>query len=72
LNVLIFGALNGSATACDTLLPQLFGGKDKKKFGTLFQKALVISIFTAFPCMTVLLNSRHVLVLVIKENEVIE
>ncbi|RNA17538.1 multidrug and toxin extrusion 1 [Brachionus plicatilis] len=72
INIGSFSVLVGLCSACDTLLPQIFGGFNKKKVGLVLQKGLIISFLSCFPTSGVLLNVKNVMQFFIKETEVIE
>lgn len=72
INIGSFSTLVGLSSACDTLFPQLFGGIDKKKLGSVLQKAILISILSCLPTCGILLNVRNILPLFIKEKIIIQ
>ncbi|CAF0725587.1 unnamed protein product [Brachionus calyciflorus] len=71
INIGSFSVLVGLCSACDTLLPQLFGGVDKKKVGLVVQKGLIISFLSCFPTSGILLNVKNLMKFFVQERIVI-
>ncbi|KAM4699486.1 multidrug and toxin extrusion protein 1-like [Discoglossus pictus] len=53
----------GLAAACDTLISQIFGGKNLKLIGVVVQKAILILLLSCFPCWAIYINTKSILVL---------
>jgi MATE family multidrug resistance protein len=70
----VFATVNyyGMASACDTLFPQLYGGKDRKKMGIVLQKALIVGFVSMFFSGSLLLACKWLLYLYVKEDKVIQ
>ncbi|RNA42349.1 multidrug and toxin extrusion 2-like, partial [Brachionus plicatilis] len=72
INIGSFSTLVGLSSACDTLFPQLFGGMDKKKLGSVLQKAIILSILSCLPTCGILLNVKNIMALFIREKIIIQ
>ncbi|KAM4700667.1 multidrug and toxin extrusion protein 1-like [Discoglossus pictus] len=60
----------GLAAACDTLISQIFGGKNLKLIGVVVQKAILILFLSCFPCWAVYINTRSILLLCGQDHKV--
>ncbi|CAF0883680.1 unnamed protein product [Brachionus calyciflorus] len=66
-----FGPILGLASASETLFPQLYGGKDKKKVGIIVQRGVLISLMASFFCIGFLLNSKYIMKFFVKDEYVV-
>jgi MATE family multidrug resistance protein len=62
----------GLLSACDTIFPQVFAGKNKKTTGIYLQKALLISMIWCMPVIGILTNSRLLISLVEKNSKIVK
>ena len=62
----------GFSTAVDTIFPQLYGGRNRKKMGIVLQKALIISTICVFVCGSLVLNAKYVMFFFVSSKEVAE
>ncbi|XP_056416523.1 multidrug and toxin extrusion protein 2-like [Hyla sarda] len=53
----------GLNAACDTLLSQIYGGRNLKFFGVIMQRAFLILILACFPCWALYINAENILLL---------
>ncbi|OCT94987.1 multidrug and toxin extrusion protein 2-like [Xenopus laevis] len=60
----------GLCGACDTLLSQLYGGKNLKLIGIVLQRAIVILSLSCFPCWALYINTKNIFVLLGQNPEV--
>lgn len=51
----------GLAVACDTLVAQIFGGKNLLRVGVVLQKSILILLLFCLPCWGLLLNAQAIL-----------
>ncbi len=59
LTGIVFAA--GFINACDTLCSQAFGAGNYRKIGIVTQRAIVLSIVTMFPIVSLWINSEKIL-----------
>ncbi len=71
LNIFGNAVIQGFNSAFDTLFPQIYGGQDKKKIGLILQKGMVISVLTSLMSISLILNSKHVLMVTIKDPAIV-
>jgi Na+-driven multidrug efflux pump len=71
-NIFVLVNIYGLATACDTLFPQLFGGKSPKKMGVVLQRALVTGFVFMFFSGALVMNCKRVMALYVDKPAVIE
>uniref|UniRef100_A0A3B5AC47 Multidrug and toxin extrusion protein n=1 Tax=Stegastes partitus TaxID=144197 RepID=A0A3B5AC47_9TELE len=57
----------GLASACDTLISQIYGSGNLKRVGVIAQRGVLILLLACFPCWAVLINTQPIL-LVIKQS----
>ncbi|KAM4701990.1 multidrug and toxin extrusion protein 1-like [Discoglossus pictus] len=60
----------GLAAACDTLISQIFGGKNLKLIGVVIQRAILILFLSCFPCWALYINTRSILLLCGQDHKV--
>ncbi|XP_068124811.1 multidrug and toxin extrusion protein 1-like isoform X2 [Hyperolius riggenbachi] len=53
----------GLNSACDTLLSQIYGGKNLKYIGVVVQRAFIILSLACFPCWAIYINTENILLL---------
>lgn len=53
----------GLNAACDTLLSQIYGGKNLKYIGVVVQRAILILSLACFPCWAFYINTENILLL---------
>ncbi|KAG9468324.1 hypothetical protein GDO78_022968 [Eleutherodactylus coqui] len=61
---------NGLAGACDTLMSQIYGGKNLKMVGTVLQRGILILLLFCFPCWALFVNTEPILLLFRQDPEV--
>ncbi|XP_040192836.1 multidrug and toxin extrusion protein 1-like [Rana temporaria] len=61
----VFGVAVGLGlnAACDTLLSQIYGGKNIKHIGVIVQRAILILSLACFPCCAFYINTENILLL---------
>ncbi|KAM5181938.1 multidrug and toxin extrusion protein 1-like [Mantella aurantiaca] len=61
----VFGVAVGLGlnAACDTLLSQIYGGKNLKCIGVVVQRAILILSLACFPCWAFYINTENILLL---------
>jgi MATE family multidrug resistance protein len=71
---IIFVLVNifGLPTACDTLFPQLYGGKEPKKMGIVLQKALIVGFVAMFFSRALVMNCKRLMSLYVEKPSVVE
>ncbi|CAN9510895.1 unnamed protein product [Ophioblennius macclurei] len=60
----------GLASACDTLISQIYGGGNLLKVGVIIQRAILILLLACFPCWALLINTESILLLVRQDPQV--
>ncbi|XP_071981368.1 multidrug and toxin extrusion protein 1-like [Engystomops pustulosus] len=60
----------GLAGACDTLMSQIYGGKNLKMVGTVLQRGVLILLLFCFPCWALFVNTEPILLLFRQDPEV--
>ncbi|XP_056397079.1 multidrug and toxin extrusion protein 1-like isoform X2 [Hyla sarda] len=60
----------GLAGACDTLMSQIYGGKNLKMVGTVLQRGILILLLFCFPCWALFVNTEPILLLLWQDPEV--
>nr|DBA33462.1 TPA: hypothetical protein GDO54_001144 [Pyxicephalus adspersus] len=53
----------GLNAACDTLISQIYGGKNLKYIGVIVQRAILILSLACFPCWALYINTENILLL---------
>ncbi|XP_075707247.1 multidrug and toxin extrusion protein 1-like [Rhinoderma darwinii] len=53
----------GLNAACDTLLSQIYGGRNYKFIGIIVQRAILILTLACFPCWALYINTENILLL---------
>ncbi|XP_068122161.1 multidrug and toxin extrusion protein 2-like [Hyperolius riggenbachi] len=53
----------GMSSACDTLMSQTYGSKNKKRVGSILQRGILILLLCCFPCWALFINTEKVLLL---------
>ncbi|KAM5146651.1 multidrug and toxin extrusion protein 1-like isoform 1-T3 [Mantella aurantiaca] len=53
----------GLSGACDTLISQIYGGRNLKLVGTVLQRGILILLLFCFPCWALFLNTEPILLL---------
>ncbi|XP_068105937.1 multidrug and toxin extrusion protein 1-like isoform X1 [Hyperolius riggenbachi] len=51
----------GLAGACDTLISQIYGGRNLKLVGTVLQRGILILLLFCFPCWALFVNTEPIL-----------
>ncbi|XP_063281617.1 multidrug and toxin extrusion protein 2-like [Pelobates fuscus] len=51
----------GLASACDTLISQIFGSKNLKLIGVIVQRGILILMLACFPCWALFVNTENIL-----------
>ncbi|XP_040180538.1 multidrug and toxin extrusion protein 1-like isoform X1 [Rana temporaria] len=60
----------GLAGACDTLISQIYGGRNLKLVGIILQRGILILLLFCFPCWALFLNTEPILLLFRQDPEV--
>ncbi|XP_063289187.1 multidrug and toxin extrusion protein 1-like [Pelobates fuscus] len=60
----------GLAGACDTLISQIYGGRNLKLVGTVLQRGILILLLFCFPCWALFINTDPILRLFRQDPEV--
>ncbi|XP_053563340.1 multidrug and toxin extrusion protein 1-like isoform X2 [Bombina bombina] len=60
----------GLTTACDTLVSQIYGGKNLKLIGVIIQRAILILFLACFPCWALFVNTKSILLLLGQDPKV--
>ncbi|CAI9562704.1 unnamed protein product, partial [Staurois parvus] len=60
----------GLAGACDTLISQIYGGRNLKLVGTILQRGILILLLFCFPCWALFLNTEPILLLFRQDPDV--
>ncbi|XP_077331950.1 multidrug and toxin extrusion protein 1-like isoform X2 [Lithobates pipiens] len=60
----------GLAGACDTLISQIYGGRNLKLVGIIMQRGTLILLLFCFPCWALFLNTEPILLLFRQDPEV--
>ncbi|XP_075189868.1 multidrug and toxin extrusion protein 1-like [Anomaloglossus baeobatrachus] len=60
----------GLTTACDTLLSQIYGGRNLKYMGVIVQRAILILSLACFPCWALYINTESIMLLFGQNKEV--
>ncbi|XP_069613345.1 multidrug and toxin extrusion protein 1-like isoform X1 [Ranitomeya imitator] len=60
----------GLTTACDTLLSQIYGGRNLKYMGVIIQRAILILSLACFPCLALYINTENIMLLFGQNKEV--
>lgn len=60
----------GLAGACDTLISQIYGGRNLKLVGVILQRGILILLLFCFPCWALFLNTEPILLLFRQDPEV--
>ncbi|KAM4019114.1 multidrug and toxin extrusion protein 1-like [Anomaloglossus baeobatrachus] len=60
----------GLSGACDTLMSQIYGGKNLKLVGTVLQRGVLILLLFCFPCWALFVNTEPILLLCRQDPEV--
>ncbi|KAM3910867.1 multidrug and toxin extrusion protein 1-like isoform 2-T3 [Leptodactylus fuscus] len=60
----------GLSGACDTLMSQIYGGKNLKMVGTVLQRGILILLLFCFPCWALFVNTEPILLLFRQDPEV--
>ncbi|KAM8934359.1 multidrug and toxin extrusion protein 1-like [Pelodytes ibericus] len=61
---------SGLAGACDTLISQIYGGRNLKLVGTVMQRGILILLLFCFPCWALFINTEPILRLFRQDPEV--
>ncbi|KAM9327259.1 multidrug and toxin extrusion protein 1-like [Gastrophryne carolinensis] len=61
---------SGLAGACDTLMSQIYGGRNLKLVGTILQRSILILLLACFPCWALFVNTEPLLHLFRQDPEV--
>ncbi|XP_053563338.1 multidrug and toxin extrusion protein 1-like [Bombina bombina] len=60
----------GLTSACDTLISQIYGGKNLKLIGVVIQRGILILFLSCFPCWAIYINTQNILLLCGQEPRV--
>ncbi|KAG8451760.1 hypothetical protein GDO86_003815 [Hymenochirus boettgeri] len=53
----------GLCSACDTLISQIFGGRNLKLIGIILQRGILILLLACFPCWALFINTENIILL---------
>uniref|UniRef100_A0A2K6NQD2 Multidrug and toxin extrusion protein n=1 Tax=Rhinopithecus roxellana TaxID=61622 RepID=A0A2K6NQD2_RHIRO len=60
----------GLSSACDTLMSQSFGSRNKKHVGVILQRGALVLLLCCLPCWALFLNTQHILLLFRQDPDV--
>uniref|UniRef100_A0A3Q1H8V1 Multidrug and toxin extrusion protein n=1 Tax=Acanthochromis polyacanthus TaxID=80966 RepID=A0A3Q1H8V1_9TELE len=60
----------GLASACDTLISQIYGSGNLKHVGVIAQRGVLILLLACFPCWALLINTQPILLAIRQSTEV--
>ncbi|XP_053561380.1 multidrug and toxin extrusion protein 1-like [Bombina bombina] len=60
----------GLSSACDTLISQMYGGKNLMLIGVLMQRGILILFLACFPCWALFINTENILLFFKQDPEV--
>ncbi|XP_042194603.1 multidrug and toxin extrusion protein 2-like isoform X2 [Callorhinchus milii] len=60
----------GLSMACDTMMSQMYGGRNLKQIGVILQRGILILMMFCFPCWALFINTDKILLAVKQDPEV--